>query len=234
MKNVKNDTMKKLGCAAIVGLSAAVISLSPSDAHATGRKHHGGGKTIIGYARVCARVFKSCFTPETKILMGDQKTTKKIYQIAEGDSIWNPVLKKAVKVRHLTAGPEKLPILEIGYNDTVVHVTTKHPMVVSSDAFASASPVGFALASLKDKESEKLPLGYSLKRANDITLDDSVLGADGQFHKVSVLRILPVKADQSVWNLRMDTDSEDPQEHMLVADGIVTGDVKMQWKLNGE
>ena len=230
MKNVRT-AIKRMSSAALLG----VLALTPGVALATGgHGHHGGeGRHVIGYARVCLRVpAGGCFTPETKILMGDQVTTKKIYQIAKGEKVWNPTTKQAVPVAFLTAGPEKYPILEIGYGSTVVHVTIKHPMVVSADVSASNSAVGFALASLKNPD--QAPLPFQMKRAKDITLNDSILGADGVFHKVDVLRILPVKEEQSVWNIRIDSSSLNPADHMLVADGVVTGDLQMQQKLDGE
>ena len=177
---------------------------------------------IRGYVTICPRYKKSCFTPETRILMGDQKTTKRIYEIAYGEEIWNPVLGKAVPVRNLTAGPEALPMLEIGYGETTVHVTLGHPMVVLDES-PRISP-----ASLRADDKVH---AYKLKRARDVSLDDSILGADGQYHRVTKLLVMPQKKDQAVWNIKIDTDSARPEDHMLVADGIVTGDVEMQHKL---
>lgn len=155
--------------------------------------------------------------------MGDGKTEKRISDIVLGDTAWNPVTKRAVAIQSVTVGSELPPMLEIGYGDTTVFVTQGHPMVVGADlsAFRQA-----ALGGIETKMN-----GYQVKKAVDLTKSDSILGLDGKLHKVSTLKLRPIQKNQTVWNITLDTESTRLEDRMIVANGIVTGDVGIQVKL---
>lgn len=180
-----------------------------------------------------------CFSPETKIMMAD-KTMRTISQIKAGDLVWNPVTEKAIAVRYMTMGPEEIPMYQLGYGTTSIEVTEGHPVIVKNDRLeadwiALSGVVGdVSLRSDKPQLHSEMPRGYLVKKASELTIGDKVFGADGSFHKLTVLRKLPVKPDQVVLNIRLDTDSENPDDRMLVADGIVTGDLWLQLKLDGK
>jgi len=165
----------------------------------------------------------SCFPPETRILMGDG-STKPVDKIKTGDMVWNPALNKAVPVGNRLAGPEKKPLIEIAYEGKSVRVTETHPMIIGVDA------ASFKTVSLRIDGSS----GGSVrvKRASDVTTDDFVLAGDGQFYRVTAARRLPVDEQQIVWNFEIATESTKLEDHMIVADGFATGDVKVQARLN--
>jgi hypothetical protein len=164
----------------------------------------------------CKR-FNGCFDPNTDILMGDG-STKTAKDIKEGDLLWNPLAKSSEKVTKLVAGPEELAMVALGYGDKVIRVTQDHPIVVENQ---------IVKASLLSN-TENGGTGYTVKQALDLTQDDAVLGSDGQFHKLTALRTLPVKFNQTVINFELEASSNSIQDHAVVANGIVTGDLKTQ------
>jgi hypothetical protein len=143
-----------------------------------------------------------CFAPETEILMGDH-TRKKVKAVKAGDLVWNPGRSQPSRVKKIVVGPEPIPMIELGYGDTRIQVTTTHP----------------------------IPTQRKLVPAQQLTLQDSILGSDGKLHRVTIFRRLPLDKNQYVWNLLLDTDSEDEKDHLLVAGGIVTGDYFLQERL---
>ena len=167
----------------------------------------------------------SCFPPEAKILMGDG-SYKEIRYVREGDMVWNPARQKAMKVGNRLSGPEAKPLVQIGYEGATVTVTDTHPMVVRSGDAAGIHP-----ASLSTNQNSQVKA--KIKKASEVTTNDWIMGADGEFHKVSTAKMLPVKEGQVVYNFELDTPSNDLADHMIVAEGIVTGDVRVQADYNG-
>jgi hypothetical protein len=94
-------------------------------------------------------------------------------------------------------------MIELGYDGKVVRVTTKHPMLTSK----------------------------GIKAATDLHLGDDLLGADRKYHRLTELRRLPVDANQYVFNFIMDDPSDSPSHHVVLADGILTGDLQLQQDL---
>lgn len=172
---------------------------------------------------------KSCFPPETKIQMGNG-TTKQIEDVRTGDKVWNPVKGREMTVGRMLRGPEKIPLVEIRYGTTVVHVTQKHPMVVEKANLETA----FVRTSLRIQENQITSNDFSVKRADSVSTQDRVLGADGKFHRVESVKLLPVVEGQIVYNFEVVTESNDVSERMIAADGMVTGDVVVQADLNGD
>lgn len=164
----------------------------------------------------------SCFTPDTLILMGD-KTQRRVDELKDGDLVWNPALNKAQAIKARIAGPEKKPMYEIGYGDYSVKVTEGHPMLIQKREAAGIAPV--ALSNASESKTQVV-------RAMDITEQDRILGADGKFHQVKTLKVLPLDPHQQVWNFELEADSDDLAHHMIVANGIITGDVRVQANLN--
>jgi hypothetical protein len=175
-----------------------------------------------------------CFAPETKIKMADG-SEKPIARIQAGDLVWNPVTREGVRVKYPTVGPEKIAMWELGYADKAVIVTQDHPVVINNAALESEWN---NLSGLMGRTSlgqppvrGELPRNYKVIRASDLKVGDMVYSQDGKFHKLTVLRTLPIKADQQVMNLMLDTTSSRSEDHMLVADGIITGDLYLQEQL---
>lgn len=140
-----------------------------------------------------------CFAPETKIQLADG-SSRRIDELQAGDLVFNPLTGRSSKFKGMVKGPEKEPMIELGYDGKFVRVTTKHPMLTMT----------------------------GIKPAMDLRSGEEVLGADKKFHKLSELRRLPVDANQQVYNFVVDDPDDSPAHHVVVADGILTGDLQMQ------
>ncbi len=165
----------------------------------------------------CVGRWWGCFDPNTEILMGDQVTTKKLFEVKNGDYLWNPLSGAPARVAKRVAGGEDIPLVEIRYNDKAIRVTQDHPMVVLGEA------PNISLLDTLARET-----GYAVKQAKDISENDSLLGNDGVYHKVTSVKLLPVKTGQTVINVELESLSGSIQEHAVVANGIVTGDLLSQ------
>lgn len=177
----------------------------------------------------CGRENFGCFAPETKILMSDG-STKLITAVKVGDRVLNPITNEAMEVETTILGDEAKPLFQIGYGTQSVEVTDGHPMMVGNgvtEGQSYAMSRAIAPAALSNRDAQKAG-GYSVKRADEVKVGDLVLGADGIYHRVNTVRELPVREGQLVFNLRVRTDSTNPDDHMIVADGVVTGDHWLQ------
>lgn len=151
---------------------------------------------------------RGCFADTTKLRMADG-TDKPIKDAKPGDFVFNPISGKAHQITRMTVGPERdRGMIEVGYDGNVVVVTSAHPFAVKSGG---------------------------LKQASDLTKADSILGRDGKFHPLTALRQRAPDANQRVVNVELRTSSrDDPGEHMVLADGIVAGDLFLQERLQEE
>jgi hypothetical protein len=147
------------------------------------------------------RVDLGCFEANTKIRMGDG-SDKPIRQLKDNDLVWNPIRQKAMAIRRVTPGPEKLPLLSIETGSGIVRVTSKHPFL---------TPAG-------------------IRPADELKAGDRILGAKGEelIRSVSSDKAAPA---EWVWNFEIATDSKDPADHAILADGVVTGDLYLQEQL---
>ncbi len=143
-----------------------------------------------------------CFAPETQIQLADG-SVRRIDELHTGDLILNPLTGRSSKLKGMVKGPEKEPMIEVGYYGKVVRVTTKHPMLTRR----------------------------GIKTATELRTDDYLLGDDRKFHRLTELRRLPVDPEQQVYNFVMDEQDDSPSHHVVLADGIITGDLLMQQQL---
>lgn len=148
------------------------------------------------------RTNNGCFAQNTKLKMFDG-TDRVIALINVGDVILNPVTKLGQKVAEVRKGKEAKAMFELAFGGTTVTVTETHPMAVKG----------------------------GIKMAKDVTTSDYLFDANGIIHKVSVAKKLPVNPDQIVLNIRLESKSSDPMQHMVLADGIVSGDLFLQRKM---
>ena len=211
------------------GLEGRVTQIVQNESKKFGRLICSLNKVACTYDCHYSRVW-SCFPPETKIAMADG-SQKRIDQIVKGDMVWNPARQKAMRVGNRLKGPEDKPLLEIGFGTTSVRVTQSHPMVIRNPELQS-NPFKPASMSSSTREQQGETLNARVKKANEISLDDWILGADGEFHQVTTLRTLAQVEGQIVYNFELETDSKHVADHMIVADGVVTGDVVVQADLN--
>lgn len=136
-----------------------------------------------------------CFAPETKILMADG-SEKEIQDISAGEMVRNPVSGQALAVESLIESFEENSLIEVTLSDRKLRITENHPVLTSRGIIS----------------------------ANKLSKLDEVKTLDGKFHKVSDIKVLEKKSKQRVLNLKLKTDSKDFDSHMVLADGIVTGD----------
>jgi hypothetical protein len=166
-----------------------------------------------------------CFAPETKILMGDG-SLRRADQIREGDEIWNPARRKAVRVRMPHAGPETVPMLAIDLGTTILRVTQGHAMITERPS----APV--KTISLMRRENGGS--SFTVKPASALTVGENVLLPDGSVAAVRAIRSFFLDSKLWVYNFEADTDSKAMEDHLIVADGAVTGDLFLQRAITGE
>lgn len=152
---------------------------------------------------VCVRTSGGCFPPGTMIVMAG-RSTKLAEEIAVGESVWNPITASPARVDAIREGAEQVPLVEFGFEEVRVDVTQNHPVLTQA----------------------------GLKKAHELTTDDAVVGTDGQLHRLSIVRELPVADGQMVLNFVINLGSEAEADHFLIADGVVTGDLYLQNQLS--
>lgn len=154
-----------------------------------------------------ARTLRGCFDPATMIRMADGRV-RKIDDIKQGDLVFNPVTRQSMPVVRVTKGPEAgHGLYEIGFGTgrgaKSVKVTSKHPFMTEN----------------------------GLRMAAQLQKGDRILTARGTFRKIDVVNALAPKAGQMVVNIALGSESFAATDHMVLADGIVTGDLQLQERL---
>lgn len=147
-----------------------------------------------------------CVTADTMITLGDGVTQKRIDEIYDQDLVWNPLTKKAMPIRKITAGPEKFPMIKIIVDGKEIRATGKHPFN-TRDGIVPA---------------------FKLKAGEEIQIDAE------NFRAISSVESLPVLSDAKapvVWNIEIEAPDDDHEAHYLQANGISTGDLMIQTKL---
>lgn len=145
-----------------------------------------------------------CFHSRTKIKLADGRDMP-IAFLQVDDKVWNPITKKAVAIKRIIAGPEKPGFYEVSSNGRQVRVTEKHPF--------------------ETKE--------GLRTADQLTSESYILGEDGRFHRIDSVKQLDSQPGAYAWNLELEGSISDHRQHMVLADGVVTGDLFLQEKIAG-
>ncbi|MCX6128526.1 MAG: hypothetical protein NTX25_05600 [Proteobacteria bacterium] len=142
-----------------------------------------------------------CFAEHTMIRLGDGINEKRVEELNDHDQIWNPITGQSFKIRRMTNGPEKLPLLEISTAKNTLRVTGKHPFPMQDGRTVPAFE-------LKDGE--------------------SIRDEQGDWQAIRSIRLITSKdAAPTVWNLELDANS-DWHKHYILANGLVTGDLFIQ------
>lgn len=146
-----------------------------------------------------------CFAADTLIQMADG-SHKPASEIRAGDMIWNPKKQKAQEIKKVIAGPERWPLLSVVSGGRSVLVTGEHPFLT------------------KD----------GLKPAYRLTDKDVLIDGDQENSIVSIKmqERKEGEAAPEVWNFEL-VGSTEPDDHYVVANGIMTGDLYLQIKING-
>lgn len=146
---------------------------------------------------------KGCFPHGVTILTGDGVTYKKVEDFSAGETVWNPGLKKAVKILNISEGPEKKGIVVLETDKARLRASTEHPMFTTK---------GF-------------------RQAQEIRVGDIVEDSSGKM--VKVLRVSREKASAglSVINFVLERDGS-PHDGLMVAEGLVVGDLIVQHEVS--
>ena len=136
-----------------------------------------------------------CFAPETLIQLADG-TEVTVADLHAGDEILNPTTKKIVKVKSFIESYEDKPLVEITYLGKTLRVTDGHPMVTSKGIVKAIT-----------------------LKAGDILFDKS--GKEVVIEKVQLGELDP---SQRVINLIIESEEPSIENHILVSEGVQTGD----------
>ena len=145
-----------------------------------------------------------CFSDTTSIRMADGHD-ELIGFIKVGDMVLNPVTGNAQKVVEVLKGPEAKALIEIGYGNSKVVVTENHPFLVST----------------------------GLKGALNVKVGEKTISPNGTYSEITTARTLAFAPNQVVYNIRLESANDSNENHMVMGDGIVTGDLYLQRKVEG-
>lgn len=148
---------------------------------------------------------KGCFPPGVLITMGDGVTTKRVEDISAGDMVWNPVLRKPTKVLKVSEGRERNALVQVKAGQLSVTMSREHPVALTS--------------------------GW--KQAQRVKVGDVVRDGNGISHTVDRVSDLPPPAGLTVINFVLER-SGDANDGLLLADGMVVGDLLVQRELAGK
>ena len=148
------------------------------------------------------RTAGGCFDPATRIRMADGKD-KNVMTLKRGDLVLNPRTGKPLKITKIVDGPEKdKPMMEIGVGTRMIRVTMGHPFETR----------------------------HGLASAQSLRKGDKIAGPGGRLEMISFIRSAPIRSGQMVRNFIVDGGADD-KNHMILANGILTGDLHLQQKL---
>ncbi len=132
---------------------------------------------------------------------------RKYSDIRSGDMVWNPKKLKAQMIRKVIAGPEKWPLIEVKSEGHAVVVTGEHPFLTKN----------------------------GLKPAFKLSESDILVDGDKEIAIDSVTAQMREagEVDPEVWNFELVGSSEN-DDHYVLANGVMTGDLYLQNKLSGK
>jgi hypothetical protein len=140
-----------------------------------------------------------CFVEDTRITMKDGKE-KEIKDIRPGDEVWNPLVGRAFPVKNVIKGPEHFALYEVHAGGNRLKVTSEHPFMTK----------------------------LGIMGAKDLRVGDLIQHPTQGWQAVAKLEVQPSDANTIVWNLELDVPTQDENHHMLLANGVLTGDHYLQ------
>lgn len=148
-----------------------------------------------------------CFDSSTKIRLGNNQDEKAISELTSEDTVWNPILKRAFRIRKMVQGGEKIPMVRISTVERSINVTRNHPMVTPRGVIA----------------------------AFKVTDNDQIMIDGDSWSQVVKVSEIPFEGEEPiVWNLELESTGEDDDSHFVLANGIITGDLFIQNKIEAE
>lgn len=149
-----------------------------------------------------------CFAPDTKITLADGKTVE-VALLRKGDLVLNPITGKGQSVKKIIYGPETdRGMMEV--------VTTSGRSLIVTEGHPFMTKQGLA-------------------KAQDLTPKSEILsgrakGKD-QFETVQSVKRREISKTQMVYNFSLESKHGEAEHHMVLANGIVTGDLDLQNQL---
>lgn len=144
-----------------------------------------------------------CFAEDTQILLENGRKVP-IKDLRAGDRIWNPILKKAVTVSKIVEGNESQALFRVTQGSKTVRVTEGHPFFTQ----------------------------LGLLSAKELKAGDWIQSQEGGWSKVDSVVKETQGYGKHVWNLELDADPSSEAGHMVVANGIITGDLYLQKRVS--
>jgi hypothetical protein len=166
-----------------------------------------------------------CFPPGVAITMADGRT-KLVEDVVAGDLLWNPVTKAPVKVLQIVEGPEKRPLVRITTENTSLTTSQEHPVRVAT---SGQSPLVRVAAVPHDQSTPESP--WRVQQARSIKIGDQIQLSSGETSRVTSVNEIPAEEGLYVINFVLEGAADDTEARMLVADGVVTGDLVVQQRL---
>jgi hypothetical protein len=151
---------------------------------------------------LCNRTGGGCFKEGTRILTN--LGYKNVEALTKNDLIVNPKSGKLMKIKKVVFGPEKINLIKFVISSGVtLNVTTKHPM-------------------LTDR---------GIIKAKDVSKNDKLKIQDGSFEAINSIEEIKISTNSNVHNLELDVVGDKFEDHLVIADGVITGDLFVQQKL---
>jgi len=156
---------------------------------------------------VCGQVrtVGGCFPPGVRVVLGDGTSTKGVEDVRAGDLLWNPALKRGFKVKTVSQGPEKKDLVVVQAGGRTLRMSSEHPVVTAN----------------------------RFKQAQSLVLGDSLRDESGKEVTVNAITMEPVSAGLTVINFILERSGSE-HDGLLIADGLLVGDLTIQRGLAGD
>ena len=149
--------------------------------------------------RCTGTLYNGCFDPSSTLLLeGGELVAAR--DIKRGDMLYNSLTGRSFAVKRILAGPEDIPMVEMGFSGNLLRVTQEHPILTRN----------------------------GMQRANKIAVGDIVIDAAGNEQTIEYVRLADLVAGQRVVNFELDVTSSDPIDRLIVADNVTSGDLSVQ------
>ena len=159
--------------------------------------------------KTCSRTFGAycrnqdgCFSKNTMVRMFDGGE-RSIDTLKAGELLFNPVTRGPSKIGKVIVGREPTNLLEIKTASGTLEVTANHPFSAER----------------------------GMLRADQLKVGDQIWNTDLSLVAVTSIRTME-SVDEMVWNLALDTNGSVMADHMILANGVVTGDWHIQQLLD--
>jgi Tfp pilus assembly protein PilE len=150
----------------------------------------------------CWRTQLGCFKKGTNILTNSGY--KKIESLTKDDLVVNPKSGHLLKIKNTVSGPEKPKLYKFTtFSGVSVTVTSKHPMITERGIVTAAK----------------------------IIPSDKLMLENNKADNIKEIKKVAIPKGEHVYNLELDVADEPLANRLVVADGIITGDLFVQQNL---